>query len=502
LTMDWFAGDLSVKSVTAFSYWSNIERNDDQDGTQISLINNGTRALDKILNDNDLPTDSEDRYQVSEELQLHNAAFGDNLLYTLGLFGSLEKINGNPFTQLIGPGGLLGVPLGADTVLPVPTALANRSDLENLSLAVFAQGTYDLNDWLQLTIGGRYTYERRKRDMDVFDVNLDTYCPQLGNSVNLNNGLCSPITQAEFAQFTNSQPPLPVVYRPSADKRSENYDQFTPSVTLAYIAPESTLGRMRLDNFMSYFTYSEGYKAGGFEPRGDELVSFEPEEVTNFEIGTKIDALDQSLRLNAAVYYMKYDDIQVRVAEQGENITDIYLFLSNAGRAEVAGAEMEATLLLGNWVFNASAAYTDANYQKFEGQVVNPLTGQAGTVDRSDEDFALVPDSTYALAMMYNWASPVGLIVPRLSYYYRDQIFTGIDELAIDYNSSTIDSVELVNARLSWLPADNFRLSAYVDNLLDKNYYASGFTVSAALGAATLVLGPPRTYGVELSYTF
>ena len=500
-TLDWFAGDLSVKSVAAFSYWGNIERNDDQDGTDLSYINNGTRALNKILGDNNLPIDDEDRYQVSEELQLHNLAFDGNLQYTLGLFGSLEKINGNPFTQLIGPGGLLGVPLGPDTVLPFPTALANRSDLENLSLAVFAQGTYDLNETLQLTVGGRYTYEDRERDMDVFDVDMDAYCPQLG-SENFGEGLCSPISLAEFAQFTDSQPPLPVVYRPSADKRSETFKQFTPSVTLAYLAPEPVLGRLGVDNFMSYVTVSEGYKAGGFEPRGDVLVPFEPEEVTNFEVGTKVDAFDQSLRLNAAVYYMDYDDIQVRVAEQGEDITDIYLFLSNAGRAEVAGAELEATMLLGNWVLNATASYTDAKYKEFLGQVVNPLTGEAGTVDRSDENFALVPETTYSLAAQYNWTSPVGLIVPRLSYYFRDDIFTGIDEQAINYDSSTIDSLHLANARLSWLPADNFRLSAYVDNLLDENYYASGFTVSAALGAATLVIGPSRTYGVELSYTF
>ncbi|MDZ7782312.1 MAG: TonB-dependent receptor [Halioglobus sp.] len=502
LTLNWYAGDLHIKSVTGFSYWTNIESNNDQDGSQTSLINNGTRALNKILRDNDLPIEDEDRYQVSQELQLHNQAFDGRLQYTLGLFGSLEKINDNPFTQLIGPGGLQAVPFSDDAVLPFPTALANRSDLENLSLAVFAQGTYDINEWLQLTVGGRYTYEDRERDMDVFEVDLDTYCPRLGNSVSLGNGLCSSIPEAQFAQFADSQPPLPVEFRPSADKRSEEFDQFTPSVTLSYIAPQVTLDRLGMQNFMSYFTVSQGFKAGGFEPRGDELVPFEPEEVTNFEIGTKMDALDRRLRFNAAVYHLMYDDIQVRVAEQGERITDIFLFLSNAGEAQVTGAEMEATLLLGDWVFNASAAYTDAEYDEFDGQVVDPLTGQTSTVDRSDEEFALVPETTYSLAVQYNWMSPVGLIAPRLSYYFRDEIFTGIDERAIDFDSSTIDTLNLVNARLSWLPAENFRASAFVDNLLDESYFASGFTVSAALGAATLLRGQPRTYGLELSYTF
>lgn len=501
LTMDWFTGDLNVKSVTGFSYWDNIVRNDDQDGSAISLINNGTLAQNTILRDNDLPIEGEERYQFSQELQLHNVAFDGRLQYTLGLFGSLEKIKDNPFTQLIGPGGLQAVPTG-DTVLPFPTALATRSDLENLSLAAFAQGTYDITESLQFTLGGRYTYENRERDMDIFDVDMDAYCPQLGNSFSLGNGLCSPISAGQFNQLAGAEPPLPVAFLASEDKRDEEFKQFTPSATLAYIAPMSILDRLGMDNLMSYVTYSEGFKAGGFEPRGAELVPFEPEEVTNYEVGAKIDAFDRRLRLNAAVFYMQYDDIQVRVAEQGEAITDIYLFLSNAGKAEVSGAELEATLLLGNWLFNASSSYTDASYKEFDGQIVDPLSGQASTVDRSDENFVLVPKTTYSFAMQYNWLSPVGLIAPRLSYYYRDKIFTGIDEQAINYDSSTIDALELVNARLSWLPGEDFRLSAYVNNMLDKDYYAGGFTVSASLGAATLVRGQPRTFGVELEYTF
>ena len=502
LTLNWSAGDLRIKSVTGYSTWSNIERNDDQDGTQTSVINNGTRALNKILRDSDLPIEDEERYQISQELQLHNLAFDDRLQYTLGLFGSLEKITDNPFTQLIGPGGLKAVPSARSSVLPFPTALATRSDLENLSVAAFAQGTYDITEQLQLTLGGRYTYEDRERDMDVFDVDMDTYCPRLGNSVSLGNGLCSPISSAQFEQFADSQPPLPLEFRPSADKRSVDFDEFTPSATLAYIAPQEMLDRLGMDNFMSYFTYSEGFKAGGFEPRGDELIPFDPEQVTNFEIGAKVDAFQRRLRLNGAIYHMNYDDIQVRVAEQGQAITDIFLFLSNAGKAQVTGAELEATLLLDNWLLSANAAYTDASFDEFDGQVVDPLSGQTSTVDRSDEEFALVPETTFSFAAQYNWMSPIGAIVPRVSYYFRDEIFTGIDERAIDFESSTIDSLHMVNARLSWLPQEDFRLSAYVDNVLDEGYYASGFTVSAALGAATLVRGQPRSYGVELSYTF
>lgn len=70
--------------------------------------------------------------------------------------------------------------------------------------------------------------------------------------------------------------------------------------------------------------------------------------------------------------------------------------------------------------------------------------------------------------------------MPRLSYYFRDEIFTGIDERAIEFESSTIHSLHLVNARLSWLPQEDFRLSAYVDNLLDEGYFASSSSATRA----------------------
>jgi iron complex outermembrane receptor protein len=314
-------------------------------------------------------------------------------------------------------------------------------------------------------------------------------------------GLCSPITLVQFDAIGQNPPALPLIVNRSADVRSASWSEFTPSVTLSVNAPESWI-KGRVDRLLAYFTYSTGFKAGGFEPRGDVLVSFDPEKVRNFEVGFKTDLLDQRLRLNAAGYHLSYDDIQVRVAEQGPMITDIFLFLSNASKAQVTGGEMEATLLAGDeWLFHASAAYTWARYEKFLTTIVIPGQGMR-TADRSDEDFALVPKATLSLAAEYHWDTSIGMIAPRLSYYFRDELFTGIDDKAIDYRSSFIDAVNLVNARVTWSYDDHLRVTTYVNNLLDEEYFASGYSVSALLGAATLVQGPQRAFGFEVAYQF
>lgn len=525
LTLNWaLSDDYELKSISGLSFQNNIIRNDDQDGTQISAVNNGSIALNSTLEADGEPVPDEERMQFSQELQLNGAAFEDRLQFTLGAFASLETIDNNPFAQLIGPKGLGGIRpstacaagspelavfcLGADegVVFPLATFLATRSNLENKSWALFAQGSFDLTEYLSLTVGGRYTFEERERDLTIFEVDHQEYGQRLSafgfpTSYIDQAGFYSPVPVPIFDQIGENIPDLPVIVRDSRDVKQADWTDFSPSVTLSMVAPGEWLESMNLDSFMVYATYSEGFKAGGFEPRGPELVPFEPEQVNNYEVGVKLDGLESRLRFNAALYRLDYEEIQVRVAEQGERISDIYLFLSNAGLATVQGLEMESTLVLGNWFLQGSFSYTDASYDEFMGQIVIPGQG-ADTVDRSEEDFALVPETTYSLAIMYQWMTPIGLVMPRLSYYHRDELFTGIDFKAVEYESSYVDALDMFNARLSWIPSETFRLTAYVDNIADKEYFKSGFAVSAALGAATLVQANPRTFGLELAVEF
>jgi len=93
--------------------------------------------------------------------------------------------------------------------------------------------------------------------------------------------------------------------------------------------------------------------------------------------------------------------------------------------------------------------------------------------------------------------------VPRLSLYFRDDVYTGIDDLATQYASSYIEDVTLLSFRLAYYTPDNdINLVLFVDNLSDEDYFQGGFSQSGALGAATLVKGSPRSYGLEATYYF
>jgi iron complex outermembrane receptor protein len=517
LTLDWSISEtMSLKNITAFSWQDGINRNDDQDGTSIPILDSGTSSLNRALRADGKAVPEETRLQFSEELQLSGTAFDGDLTYTTGLFASVEEIKNNAFSQVVGPKGLAGVRpstacaslsipicglIDDALVFPLANMFSNRSDLENTSFALFAQGTYSLTDYLQLTLGARYTFEERERVMTLFEVDSLEYGQRIGALYIDAAGLYSPILVAQFDQLGNDVPDLPLIVRDDAVSDQEDWSNFTPSATLSVIAPDSWLSTMKLDSFMSYFTYSEGFKAGGFEPKGPELVSFDPEEVINYELGFKLDALDSRLRVNAAVYTMSYEDIQVRVAEQGDRIADLFLYLSNAGKATINGAELETTLVLGDWFIQGGYSWTDAEYQEFDGIVVTPGQGES-LVDRSDEPFALVPEHTWSLALSYQWLTPIGMFTPRLSAYYRSELFTGIDYLSDEYESSFIKEETIWNFRLGWYPSEEFHVTAYVNNLTDETYFKSGFAVSALLGAATLTQGAPRAAGLEFAWEF
>ena len=226
------------------------------------------------------------------------------------------------------------------------------------------------------------------------------------------------------------------------------------------------------------------------------MNAFEPEIVNNTELGFKIDALGSRLRLNGAVYRMDYDQIQVQQAETGPGgPTDVILFLDNAGAAIVQGAELEATLVLDALRIDANAGYTDAYYRDY-----TVFLADGSQFDRSDEPFAVVPEHTRSIAIQYQFMTPVGLIIPRLHYSYRSEIFVGLDAMASLYEGATLGGQELYNARVNWLLDEQWRISAFVNNLKDDVYFGGGVALGDNLGTTTKAPLPPRHYGVEVAY--
>jgi iron complex outermembrane recepter protein len=536
VTLNWEFDDFDIKSITAWSNQEDIARSDDSDGTDILGVGTGDlvvlgalqRSLTAGYGNFALP-DDETRNQYSQELQLSGRALDDRLAYTTGIFLAKEEMENSITGNTVGYNGYSY----KEDAFPglnvlIPKIIGTSSDLTNDSYAIFAQGTYEVTDWYQLTIGTRYTTEKREREATLYEADCEAILDgPAGNLVPGATSLCAAdvlILEDPSGFYANPPAFLPIRLVEEYEtlggdiitanngkvKDDKEWSKWTPTITNAFNLPDEYLTDTVLDSTLLYFTYSKGFKSGGFEMKGLEVTEFEPESVTNYELGIKVDAFDQRIRFNTAFYYMDYDDIQIRITEQGRSLADILLFIDNAGAATIQGFEMELTALpLPNVILNATTSYTDASYDEFIASDVD--TGvtppKQSTIDRSDEDFAAIPELTYSLSAMVILPSAIGDFAPRLSMYYRDSFFTGLDATAWDpefRDLATIDEVTLWSFRVGFTPRekDNIQLWLFVDNLTDENYFQGGFSNTESLGAGSFVLGTPRTYGLEASIAF
>lgn len=279
----------------------------------------------------------------------------------------------------------------------------------------------------------------------------------------------------------------------SLDALTCNY-AFNDEKTWRDFSPKAGVRWQPTDDLQFYFTYTKGFRGGGYGLRTGPGVTpgpYDPETVAAYEFGVKSDWLDRKLRVNAALFRNDYDDLQ-------RTILDLNGFQSplNAGSARIQGAEIEVTVIpIRNLTLAASAGYTDAKYLEFNGV---DLTG-----DRvPDPDLAKnlllaqVPKWNYSLSADYKVPlGDSGYLYARTSYYHFGS--RALDDL----NRAILPPYGLLDASLAWSSADDrYRISIYGKNLANKLAYTNGGTIIAAIRSYAVL--PPRTYGVEVAFKF
>ena len=520
LTLNGQIGNVDLESITAWSHQYGIERYEDQDGVDMNIISQSGPLLFDRMRASGIAVPEEDRHQYSQEFKLSGSSLDERIEYTLGLFGAYESLKNSPRARGIGPEGifgldavdLLGLLGGFSLGLPVnsgivPLVLPENlvSDLTNVSGAAFSQVNWNARPWLQLTAGLRYTSEEKTRRTKVYQTDYGRYATLLNNrlrergslatTTHLDGGIYSPIPANDFHLIGPKPPTLVLEPTPIEAKSQKRFSQLTPALTATFLATDDWLDEVNLDSAMLYLTASRGFKAGGLDLRGTAIQPFEAELVDNIELGTKVDAFDSRLRLNAAFYRMDYSDIQLTVAETA-GLTPIN-YLTNAGEALIQGAELELTLALDQWLMHLAAGYTDADYIDYT------VGTTEGNEDRSNEPFPLVPKSTLSASVQYSFASEFGTLTPRLFYYWRDELYTGQDGDGPLFKSTTIEAQGVVGFRLNYLSADeNLSLTAYIENVMDAFYYGGGFGITRSYGAVLHAVAPPRQIGLEFQYRF
>ncbi len=449
--------------------------------------------------------------QVSQEFQFGGDFLEGDLRYTTGLFYMQDDTDTGWREDYLGDRGIWGS-VGELTPVGLVAGLANYNltgqEFENSTFAAYTQWSWDVSESLELTAGLRYGYEKREltstrvEQAEPWEVYADV------PGALILPGIAALIPYDVFFSDTVSGMPI-LLGETSVLKSDDSFDSLTPMLSAAYHFSDELLGD-NIQGLMIYVSYTEGYKAGGFSDfNTGELIKFDEEQIKSVELGVKLDAWDNRLRVNAAIFTMDYDDMQLFVArpDPDPNTIASNMGVTNAGTASIDGVEVELSLLPAyGWLINFSASFANGKFDEFDDFITDPESGQPIPLDRSDEDLPSLPQSAFSLGVQYEWQSSYGSWLARVDAFYRDELYWGFDALTWDLplarKSATTESYTVYNARLNWRITEELSIAAWGKNLADKTYFDGGVGEAANLGHVVKSFSPPRRYGLDLRYEF
>jgi iron complex outermembrane recepter protein len=349
-------------------------------------------------------------------------------------------------------------------------------DVDTHTWAVFGEANYDLTPSLTLTVGGRYTEDKRDSHVQR-ETFLGVNSPYFGDTAAVS--VTAPV-------LVNGQEVVPNF------NGSRQDDAFTPRVILAW-KPDADLNL--------YASYSQGFKGGGFDPRGnfanaDVRQGFRPETVDSYEVGAKSALMGGRAHVNADVFYADYTDVQIpgSVVVQGPPVSFVGT-VTNAGGARMKGVEFEGSAAFTDHLSGAlSFGYIDAKYTEF---LVNG-------VDIADQrDVQNTPDWTGNTSLTYetplSLGSQGGSIAFTGSAAYRGATQQFENPIPL------LDSPGywLYDASIIWSSDnDRWRIGLYGRNLSDERYITSGYNFPTVDNSVLAFYGNPRTVTAGLEVRF
>jgi len=434
LTVDLDLGAVQLKSLTAYRelHWQSAQ---DEDGSPLPILQT---SFDM------------NQEQFSQELQLNGSAVDGRLTYVLGAYYFEES--GNLHDLVTFPGGLLQID--------------GQNFLGTKNYAGYAHLNFDVTDQLSITLGGRYTYEKKSFTGLQSDPNGIFYKLNGYYTVNeaARQALCTvgaaPVSLQGipgglfcYPSGTNLTQVYPVA--PAGGFR-QNFNNFSPKIGLEY-RPTSEL--------MLYAAYSRGYKTGGWttrlttpQPTGTSAPTFGPEKATTWELGLKSELADRRVQLNLAGFYTTYDGIQLNF-QVGTSPT-----LQNAGTAEIYGFEVEfLTRPIPALTFSAGLGYTNASYTELSPFVTGVTLGSA--LPKTPEwKFTLSPQYTIDLAAH-------GELLLSADYTHTSSLFNDTENTPLLRRPAT----DMLNASVTYRePGGDWEVALGASNLTDDRYLTTG----------------------------
>lgn len=397
-----------------------------------------------------------DTKQISNELR-YSGELSENLQLTTGVYYFKNEVLYNENRRLLG----LVAPPGAFGLTQ-----DGGGDYQVRTLGAFASLDYAMNDALSVSLGLRYTDEKKSANIASLIRNLNSPCSVV-------DGTCP-------YDFTDEQ----------------SWDNLSPKVGFNYALGDSSL---------VYGHYTRGFRSGGYNLRNTAIdtVNFGPgpfneEVVDSFEIGFK-SRLSNGGRVTGALFYNQIDDMQ-REVNLADPISGTVQVIRNTADATIKGFEVDALIPLSDLLLlNASLGYIDPEYDR-----VSFDLNSDGVVNDADKDLNLprAADLTYSIGLTLDNNIGDWGVTSRVSYSYRD------DSAYTDNNRGFLNDLAYLNAGIDFRSDDGrWEIGIFGKNLTDEVKHGGDTQLPAFLGPVPLggtfsPLAKGRIYGIEATLNF
>ncbi len=344
------------------------------------------------------------------------------------------------------------------------------------SSAVFGQATWNVSNSLHLTGGVRYTKDRRE-----------------------NAG-----GRAYTWQYDATVPQLPL--NPSMDPRvpGQGFAADVPGNDGVFNGSKVT-GLLRVnydvnkDN-MLYASVATGYKSGGVQDRG---LSYAPESLINYEVGSKSTFLNGKVKINNAIFYSDFTDFQfnspVDFAGGGKGLS-----ITNAEGAKVYGFESEiaarltpadrVSVTLALLKTKLGALIAGSNDYDLPPCLIDPRVTKCLDVTGNKMPHAPKFSTTVQYQHTFNLAD--GTLVPRITAHYESEAELSVFNFGPEDRQKAYTSADL---GLRYQSSKGWWVDAFVRNATDEKIKTSAFN---GMKRWLSQYKPPRTAGVNVGYDF
>jgi iron complex outermembrane recepter protein len=264
------------------------------------------------------------------------------------------------------------------------------------------------------------------------------------------------------------------------------------------VKPKVSLSFDMTEDIMLYGLYSEGYRVGGVNNANQPFSPgvppfFDSDNLENIEFGIKSRLLEGALQVNASIFLIDWDNIQVEPRDP----ISATPFTTNGGAAEVNGFEWAV-----KWLANENLQFDLTGTYLFDHQLTTDqpalaaspfiIVGLKGDVIPNTPDLQLYASATYDTEMM---GKPLSLIADMT---YRDG--TDTEFRANDLWNISLDSYAVFNLFASMEITEHFTVGAYVKNLSDELAVYDG--INTYQDPESLIAARPRTVGATIKWSY